>query len=138
VGQNNITVIVAHDREGGPTTESMLNISILKKEFCSGKSRIADIWEVIATQDIESWLFQDINGLYDFLKVPKKKRNYDKFKDTESLNNVTLSTLFREQGKLYMKGKKFAGLIAKLDIKKIIANTPELRELLELIKSLCL
>ncbi len=138
MGQNKITVIVAHDRDGDRATESKLNVMGLKEQFCLKKSRVEDIWEVIATKDLETWLFHDVEGLFDFLNIPQKKRNYAKYLNVESLNNVSLSSLFRTCDKLYLKGDKAEGLLLKLDIRKILAKVPELQDLVVQINSLCI
>jgi hypothetical protein len=66
----NITVIVVHDREGTRDMESPFNADLLKETF-KAKKGIADVYEIVATQDIESWFFHDIEGIYEFLRVPK-------------------------------------------------------------------
>ncbi|MFH0734573.1 MAG: DUF4276 family protein [bacterium] len=132
-----ITVIIAHDREGIKSKKSCVNLNLLKKEFVKGKnSRIKEIKETIATQDLESWLFHDIDNIYKHLKTPSKERNTKNYLNVESKNNTDLSTLFHKYGKHYQKGSKVEGFLLKLDFVKIYNKTPELQELIKYIKSL--
>ena len=133
----NISVIIAHDREGTRDVESCLNIDLLIKEFVKiKKPRIKEIKEIIATQDLESWLFFDIDNIYKHLKVPLKERNTKNYLNVESKNNTDLSTLFHKYGKHYQKGSKVEGFLLKLNFDKIYNKTPELQELINYIKSL--
>jgi hypothetical protein len=133
---NNIHIIVAHDRDGERDKESFLNIDLLKNEFTK-QTRIKDIKEIIATQELESWLFHDIENIFEHLGVPKDKRNIKKYKNTEALNSSHLSHLFHQRGKHYQKGVNAKELLSKLDFKNICSKTPELQELIQYIKDLC-
>lgn len=132
----NINVFVAYDREGDRNTDSSLNIDELKKYFIFKGSRIKNIHEIIATQDLESWLFNDIEGIYSFLKVPKSKRNLKAYPNCEMVNNRTLSTLFHKYGKHYQKGSKVANFITSLDIEKIFNSVKDLKDGVEKIRKL--
>ena len=134
---NNIHVYIAYDREGTKETESLLDIIGLQKAFLHNNSRIKSINEIIATQDLESWFFHDLEGIYKFLKVPVAKRNMSLFKNTELTNNRILSAFFYKHNKLYIKGKKVKGFLSALDFNKIYSKTQELKIAVESIKKLC-
>ncbi len=131
-----IHVFVAYDREGTRDKLSSLNIKLLQEKFITKKSRITAIHEIIATQDLESWFFNDLEGIYSFLEVPKTKRNLKAYPNIEATNNYKLSELFHRYNKHYQKGKKAQGFISKLNIDSIIEKTAELKEAIEKIKSL--
>jgi len=96
---------------------------------------ILSINNVIATQQIESWFFYDIDGIYKFLKVPTKKRNSKAFQPPEKFGYKHLQRLFERYNKTYTKGKKAEYFINQLDINKIASNCKELREGIELIQA---
>lgn len=133
---NNIHVFIAFDREGPRTTETLLNIDKLNSAFINKKSRIKSINQIIATQDLESWFFNDLDGIYDYLGVPKKKRNYKLSKNTEATNNRILSNLFHKNNKHYQKGRRAHNFIDHLNLKLIIGNTPDLQNGITEIRSL--
>jgi hypothetical protein len=134
--EGKINVFVAIDREGDRTNESPLDIPKLKATIAQETNRIAEVIEIIATQDIESWFLIDIEGIYTFLKVPVAHRNTNKFKNTEAFNNRSLSNLFRTHNRVYFKGRRVAGLIDQLDINKIYEDCQDLREGIEKMLSL--
>jgi len=125
--ENKINVFVAIDREGDRANDSPLNIPKLKEEISKVTNHVSEVIEIIATQDIESWFFIDIEGIYTFLKVPITRRNPNKYKSIESFNHRNLSNLFRTHNKVYLKGKRAAGLIDQLDINKIYDECQDLR-----------
>jgi hypothetical protein len=131
-----ISVIVAHDREGTREIESCFNIDLIKKDFAKNK-RIKNIIEIIATQDLESWLLHDIEDIFIYLGVPKKERNKEKYKNVEAYDNKHLSTLFHRYGNHYQKGKRVEGFLTKLNLDIIYSKTPELQELIRHILSCC-
>jgi len=133
---NSIHVFIAYDREGPRETESLINIDELRVKFIEKRSRIISINEIIATQDLESWFFHDIEGIYKFLKVPKSKINYDAFPNVEATNNRILSELFHRYNKHYQKGRRVEGFLNSLDILKISKNVKELIDTLEIINKL--
>lgn len=131
-----IDVIIACDREGGPGKLPTLNIDFLNQQFKDEK-RIKRISSIVATQDLESWLFHDYQGICNFLKIPQNKRNEEKYKNVEKLNNRDLATLFKNNGKIYFKrGNAVRGFISSLDIQKIIDKSPELSSGIDLILKL--
>lgn len=134
---NDIHVFIAYDREGPRTTETLLDIESLRKKYISKKSRISTINEIVATQDLESWFFHDLEGIYKYLRTPKSKRNLKAYNNTEATNNRILSCLFHNYNKHYQKGKKVHGFIEQLDIEKIYNNVQELKDAVSFINTLC-
>lgn len=131
-----IHVFIAYDREGPRETESLLDIKNLKENYLYSTSRIKSINEIIATQDLESWFFHDLEGVYKFLKVPVAKRNMKLFKNTEATHNRILSNFFYKHNKLYQKGKKVQGFLNYLDFEKIYSNVQELKDAILAIQKL--
>ncbi|MEH3114418.1 hypothetical protein [Pedobacter terrae] len=105
-----IHVIVAYDREGIRSKQPLLDISGLRKKFISKKSRIKSINHIVATQDLESWFYHDIEGIYKYLKVPTNERKY-KF---SQMLRVCITDLF---------------LHYSIDTRNIIRKAKELRGL---------
>lgn len=134
--ENRINVFVAIDREGDRTIESPLDIAKLMATLAEETNRVAEVIEIIATQDIESWFFIDIEGIYSYLKVPVTQRNPAKYQNTEAFNNRNLSNLFRAYNRVYMKGKSVADFVEHLDMDKIYNECQELREGIEKMLSL--
>lgn len=133
---NNIHVIVAYDREGDRATEPSLGITALEKEFIAKKSRIKSINQIVATQDLESWFFHDMPGIFKYLSVPVKDRKPEKHSNVDATNNRILSKMFHAHGEHYQKGKRVEGFIDSLDLQKIIGEVNELQELIAILKSL--
>jgi Domain of unknown function (DUF4276) len=131
-----IHVFVAYDREGPRGTETQLDIENLRKEFIT-ESRIKSINEIVATQDLESWFFHDLEGIYKYLKVPKSQRNLTAYNNVEATNNRILSALFHRFDVHYQKGKRVQGFLNQLDIDKIYNNVQELKDSVDYIKTLC-
>jgi len=133
----NIHVFIAYDREGPRGTETSLDIEYFKKKYLNKGSRIITINEIIATQDLESWFFYDLEGIYKYLKVPKSQRNLSAFNNIEATNNRILSDLFHRYDKHYQKGKRVQGFINQLNIQKIYNNVQELKDSITFINNLC-
>jgi len=91
------------------------------------RKRILNIEEIVATQMIESWFFYDIQGIFNFLRVPSHERNARKYTPIEKLTHIDLSKLFSKYGKVYIKGKRCRNFLQHLDIDKIYKSCPELR-----------
>jgi len=87
-----------------------------------------------ATQQIESWFFYDIEGIYVYIRVPKSQRKLNAFRPPEKFGYRDLQRLFERYEKTYSKGKRVESFINKLDIKKIVCNCKELREGIHLIQ----
>ncbi len=134
---NNIHVFIAYDRDGTRETGSLLDIGSIKREFIYKKSRISSINEIVATQDLESWFFHDLEGIYKYLKVPKHLQNLSAYNNVEATNNRILSSLFHRFDKHYQKGKRVQGFINQLDIDKIYNNVDELKSAISIISKLC-
>lgn len=88
-----------------------------------------------ATQQIESWFFHDIQGIYEFLKVPRGQRNPKAFWPPDKFGYKDLQRLFERYGKTYTKGKKAESFISHLDVQKIASNCKELGVGINLIQS---
>lgn len=132
-----IHVFVAYDREGTRDVEPLLDLEYLRRKYLFDGSRISSINEIVATQDLESWFFHDLEGIYQFLKAPKAKRNMNAYNNVESTNNRVLSSLFHRFDKHYQKGKSVKGFVSHLNIEKIINSSQELRDAIAFITALC-
>ena len=88
-----------------------------------------------ATQQIESWFFYDIEGIFKYLEVPKSQRNARTYGTPEKFNYKDLQRLFERYGKTYAKGRRAANVINSLDNDKIVRSCKELREGIQLIQS---
>jgi len=87
-----------------------------------------------ATQQIESWFLYDIEGIYEFLRVPRTQRNPKAFRPPARFGYKALQKLFERYEKTYTKGKNAQNFINHLNIGKIVSNCKELWEGIELIK----
>ncbi len=112
-----------------------LDIEDLRKSLSGNKDfkRVLSADAIIATQMIESWFFYDLEGIYKFLKVPRKERNPSRFTPPEKFTHIHLSKFFERYDKTYIKGHKSANFISNLDLGKIHKICHELREGLNLI-----
>ena len=88
---------------------------------------------VIAVLMVESLFFIDIDGIYSHLRAPKAKRKPTKYREFRNLTHIDLSNLYKQFSKVYHKGRRCHGLIAALDLDKLIANAVELRNLVSTI-----
>jgi hypothetical protein len=131
-----IRVYCCLDRESryGQVPEYDIN-KIIKYVKDENIKAILSINSVIATQQIESWFFYNINGIYAFLNVPKSRRKPKSFQPPEKFGYKHLQRLFERYDKTYTKGKKAEYFINQLDINKIASNCKELHEGIELIQS---
>ncbi len=131
-----IRVYCCLDRESRYGQVPEYDINKIKKYVKDENIRaILSINSVIATQQIESWFFYDIDGIYKFLKVPATKRNSKAFRPPEKFGYKHLQRLFERYKRTYTKGKKAGYFINQLDINKIASNCKELREGIELLQS---
>ena len=122
-----IHVFVAYDREGVRSTDTLLDIDKVRKEF-DKNPRIGSVNEIVATQCLESWFFHDMPGLYSYLKVPKKERTILKHPNTEAVHHKDLSRMFAKYGKTYTKrGNAAAGFINSLNLELIYNECEDLR-----------
>jgi len=90
------------------------------------------IW---ATQQVESWFFYDIEGIYDFLRVPRAQRNVRAYRPPEKFVYKDLQRLFEKYGKTYNKGNRASNFINTLNIEKIVGACGELRDGISLIEA---
>jgi hypothetical protein len=97
------------------------------------EKRVLSCNVIIATQMIESWFFYDIEGIYRYLKVPRRERHTSKYSPPERFSCYDLSKLFARYGKAYIKGKKCACFVDHLDIDRIHRNCQNLRDGIALI-----
>lgn len=132
-----IHVFVAYDREGSREIKTLLNLKFLRNKYIYKGSRISSINEIVATQDLESWFFHDLEGIYKYLKVPKAQRNLHAYNNVEATNNRILASLFHRFDNHYQKGKRAHGLVNQLDIDKIFNNVQELKDAITIINKLC-
>ena len=97
---------------------------------------VLSIDKIIATQQIESWFFWDMETIYKYLKVARSRRKKKAYRPPEKYTYHDMIKLFRSHGKIYNKGKKRCGyFIQQLNLNTIISNCRELREGIEKIKS---
>ena len=125
-----IHVFIAIDRDGTRNVAPAISIDTLNKEFLGKRSRVKSINPVVATQDLESWFYHDMPGIYKFLSVPASERRHNIYPNVDATHNRILSQLFHRYQKHYQKGRRAEGFIDALDIAKIVENVPELQEMI--------
>jgi len=124
------------DRESRYGEVPGFDIKKIEKYIKDGNlTNVLSIDLITATQQIESWFFYDIKGIYTYLTVPKSQRRINAFRPTARFGYRDLQRLFERYGKTYTKGKRAESFIYKLDIEKIVSNCTELREGIQLIQS---
>ncbi len=69
---------------------------------------------IIAKQSIEEWFLCDLEGVLNYLRLPKTTKR------PNGNGQEALKKLFKMANKLYVKGTKVEGFVGKLNIKKII------------------
>ena len=135
-GDERIKVYCCLDREARYGEIPGFDIKRVKKYIKNERIRVVlSIDAIRATRQVESWFFYDIEGIYEFLRVPKAKRNLRTFRPPEKFGYKDLQKLFERYGKTYTKGRRAENFINHLDIKKIASNCRELNDRIELIKS---
>ena len=96
-------VCICIDRESR-SGKAPINMELIKKELnCYSNIKTENIRLYEAVQDIESWFFHDIKGIYQFLTFPKRKRTIKKYRPVEKLNHKDLSKLFKQEKKYTVK-----------------------------------
>lgn len=106
-----------------------LDIAELKKDISDIpelKAKVLSVDTIIATQMLESWFFIDIEGIYKYLRTPKKNRNPAKYKPIEKFTWKDLHKLFADYNKTYYKGEKSDDFVDHIDIDKIYITSAEL------------
>lgn len=129
-------VCICIDRESR-IGKAPIDLELIKKELqnypnlCSENIQLYE-----AVQDIESWFFHDIHGIYTFLNYPKSKRKTRKYKIVEKLNHQDLSKLFKDAHKEYRKGYASKNFIEKLDLEIIRIKSKVLDNLCKFIENM--
>lgn len=134
---NAVNVFIAIDREGDRTNDSPLDLDVIINKVNESTDQVSKIHEIIATQGIESWFFIDIDGIYNYLRAPKNRRNPQKYSNYESFDKKKLSQLFRLFGRAYIEGHRCEKFLKKLDLEKIYNNCIDLQSAIEKIINLC-
>lgn len=84
----------------------------------------AKVSYIEAKSSIEDWFLDDFSGVCSYLKLSTKTKR------PSGKGQNALKTLFRLANRVYVKGSRTDGFIAKLDISKIMsAHCKELRSL---------
>lgn len=109
--------------------------TILKYVKDANVTSVLSVDLITATQQIESWFFHDIDGIFKYLEVPKAQRNVRAFGRPEKFSYKDIQKLFERYGKTYAKGKRAENFINNLDNGKIVRSCKELREGIQLIQS---
>ncbi|HUT45860.1 MAG TPA: DUF4276 family protein [Sedimentisphaerales bacterium] len=131
-----IRVYCCLDRESRYGEVPGFDIKKIEKYIKDGNlTSVLSIDLITATQQIESWFFYDIEGIYVYITVPKSKRSLNTFRPPEKCGYRDLQRLFERYGKTYTKGKRAESFIKKLDVDKIVCTCKELREGIQLIQS---
>lgn len=131
----NLRIYCCIDRESRDKAPE-LDIEALRKDMLGHKTlknKVLSADIIMATQMLESWFFYDIEGIYKFLRYPNASRNIAKYHPVEKTRWQDLFKLFRDVGKLYIKGERSENFIEHLDLEKIYAHCRELREGIELV-----
>jgi hypothetical protein len=130
-----VYVCIDQERIGVPAVNPQLIRNELNQRKDFDSTKFGKFVPVIAVLMMESLFFIDMNGLYKYLRAPKKKQNAKKFSHFRTLTHKDLSTLFAAFDKQYHKGSKCEGLIASLDLGKIAAKAEELTVFLKHIQA---
>jgi len=131
-----IRIYCCLDAESRYGTTPGFDIGRIKKYFKDNKMiRVLSIDVIKATIQIESWFFYDIEGIFEFLRVPKPQRKPNEWIPPEKYGYKDLQNLFEKYDRTYNKGKRATNLIDHLNIDKITSNCKELRDGIGLIKS---
>lgn len=120
-------VFIAIDRESRHGL-AQVDLQALKLQLKAMDISNKDVQLFEAVQDIESWFFHDVNGIFQFLRLHKVHRIPSKYTPVEKLNNRDLSKLFALAKKVYRKGFGSKNFIDKLNLSLIYSNTPTLQE----------
>jgi len=131
-----IIVYCCIDRESRYGTVPGFDLKRIKKYIKEQViQNVLSINVIIATKQIESWFFYDLEGIYRYLKVPGALRNLNTFKPPEKFGYKDIQRLFGRYGKNYTKGKKSKNFIEHLNIKKIASQCKELAKGIAIIQS---
>jgi len=130
-----VRVYCCLDRESRYGKVPEFNLRTIRREIQERNIRsVLSVDAIIATQQIESWFFWDIETIYTYLPVPRSHRRINAYRPPERYTYHDMVKLFREYNKTYKKGKKCQYFIDQLNVDRIIENCKELREGIELIQ----
>jgi len=115
-----VYICVDQEREGDP----IYNEKYVTQEI-EGITTCLETNDVVANIMIESLFFIDMGGLYKFLRTPNKKRNPKKYSNFRRLTHKDLTALFRQNNKMYHKGRRCQSLVENLDLDKIRKTAKE-------------
>ncbi len=107
----NLFLCIDNDVFQNPT-KSPFDKDTLEKNL--KKAGAANVKYIIANQSIEDWFLSDLEGVLDYLKLPKTTKR------PSGNGQEALKKLFKKKNKLYVKGTKAEGFIERLDLLKII------------------
>ena len=106
------------------------------EERVKSVQQCCEVVPVIANLMTESLFFIDINGNYKFLRTKKTLRKPERYKQFRQLKHQDLSRLFKESGKVFVKGRRCESLVHNLDIKLIVETAVELTSFVEKVQKL--
>lgn len=72
---------------------------------------------IVAKKSIEDWFLKDFDGIKSYLRLPKKAKI-----PNEKTGQKALQKIFRDNGKIYVKGGSSNDFIDKLDLNKIMSS----------------
>ena len=107
-----------------------VNWSDVKKAF--QKQGAKKVFEIRAKNAIEDWFLCDIEGVTNYLSIPRST------KIPKGSGFKRLQELFKKSNKLYIKGASSNGLVQALNIKKILSIIcDEIKPLCNLLGATC-
>lgn len=131
------SVIVCIDRESR-SDKAPINMEMIRAELqCLPNIDHDHVCLFEAIQDLESWFFHDMDGIYSFLRTEKSKRKPQKYKPVEKLNNKDLAKLFKSNGREYKKGFASSTFIDGLDLQIIRSQSSQFNQFCCLMEKLC-
>jgi len=130
-----VRVYCCLDRESRDGRVPGFVLRIIRRKIQQRNIRsVLSIDAILATQQIESWFFWDIETIYTHLTVPHSRRRTNAYRPPERYTYHDMVKLFRVYNKTYNKGKRCKHFIDQLNLERIIENCRVLREGIELIK----
>lgn len=122
------------DRETRYSKTPQFDLGFIRNKIVAMNIRnVLSVDAIIATQMIESWFFYDIEGIYQYLRVPHSQRNLKAFNPPEAFRESHLKQLFRKHDKIYHEGRRASHFIDNLNVAKIVAECTALRDGINLI-----
>jgi hypothetical protein len=123
-----VYVCIDQERFGSPAFNQEACESKLKSYH--GFKRLVP---AVAVLMCESLFFLDIEGIYKFLRTPRKHRNPAKFQNFRQLTHHDLAQLFKTHGKIYRKGKRCQNFLTNLNLAKML-HAAEIKNLINSLK----